>query len=315
MDIKGSKVIVTGGAGFIGSHLVDRLISLETQVTIIDNLSFGFEKNVNPKANFIQSDVCDYIQLHKIISNVNPNLIFHLAANATTKETSMGWADPTLDYQINAGGTLNVLKAITDINKNCHVIFASSAAVYGEPEYTAIDEKHPTNPISPYGISKLAGEKYCFAYNKEQGIRTTALRIFNTYGSRQPRYVMFDLIKKLKENPHKLEIIGTGEQIRDYCYISDTVDAFIQVIEKGNKGEVFNVAHSEPISIRSIAEQIIKLLDLEKITKVYYTGKSWKGDITRLYGDISKISQEVGFKPKVSLDEGLKKLIDYFSTN
>jgi len=310
MEIKGTRVIVTGGAGFIGSHLTDKLVELGAHVTVIDNLSFGSKENINNEANFLQVDVCDYLTMKDIISSFKPDLVFHLAANATTKETSMGWSDPASDYLTNAGGTLNVLKAVADTSKNTHVIFTSSAAVYGEPEYVPIDENHPTNPISPYGVSKLAGEKYCFAYFKELDIKTTILRIFNTYGPRQPRYVMFDLLKKLEKNPDQLEVIGTGEQVRDYCYVSDTVSAFILAAQKNGFGKIFNVAGGNPISISDLSKLIIKSLGLSKRTSVYYTGKSWTGDIMRLSASITKIQEALGFNPLVKLEDGILKLRD-----
>ena len=130
--------------------------------------------------------------------------MFHLAANATTKESSMGWKDAIYDNNVNTVGTINVLRAIVDLGQKSKVVFASSAAVYGRPEYTPVDERHITNPISPYGISKLAGEKYCFAYSSEYGIETSIIRIFNTYGPRQPRYVMDDFMKKLRARSIKI---------------------------------------------------------------------------------------------------------------
>jgi len=314
MDISNTRTLVTGGAGFIGSHLVDKLIELGSRVTVVDNLAFGSKDNVNNQANFVYLDIDDYMGLRKVISDTNPHLVFHLAANATTKETAMGWHDPIADYQVNAVGTLNILQAIADSSIDCHVIYASSAAVYGEPEYVPIDEKHPTNPISPYGVSKLTGEKYALAYLREQGVKTTVLRIFNTYGPRQPRYVIFDLVEKLRKNSTRLEVIGTGKQIRDYCYVSDTVNAFILVAKKEKEGEIFNVAGGNAISIKSLTELIIRSLGLEGKIEIRYTGESWKGDIVRLSADISKINQELGFEPEVSLEEGLHRFITWLRT-
>jgi len=314
VDISNTRTLVTGGAGFIGSHLGDKLIEMGSRVTVVDNLAFGSKDNVNSQANFVYLDIGDYMGLRKVISDTNPHLVFHLAANATTKETAMGWHDPIADYQVNAVGTLNILQAIADLGIDCHVIYASSAAVYGEPEYVPIDEKHPTNPISPYGVSKLTGEKYALAYLREQGVKTTVLRIFNTYGPRQPRYVIFDLVEKLRKNSTRLEVIGTGKQIRDYCYVSDTVNAFILATEKEKEGEIFNVAGGNAISIKSLTELIIRSLGLEGKAEVRYTGESWKGDIVRLSADISKINQELGFKPEVSLEEGLYRFMTCLRT-
>jgi len=311
-SLKGKSVLVSGGAGFIGSHLVDALIARGLNVTVIDNLSSGRSENINKKAEFIKADILDYKLLKKIVKD--KDIIFHIAASATTKETSMGWKDPVYDYKVNALGTLNMLRAILEKNRDVKFLYASSAAVYGEPEYTPIKESHPTNPISPYGISKLTGEKYCYAYFKEYGLYTIVLRIFNTYGPRQPRYVMFDLLKKLWKNHHKLEVLGTGDQVRDYCYISDLVRAFILAIKKAPPGSVFNIGSGEGITIRALVDRLIQIYQPTQDIEVYYTGKSWKGDINVLNCDITKARKILGFKPKVKLEEGLMKLVDWFMT-
>lgn len=314
MKIKSDNVLVTGGAGFIGSHLVDQLVELKSNVTVVDDLSFGTKENVNEKADFIKLDIRNFKKLKNVISERAPRIIYHLAANATTKESSMGWHDPISDFGINGFGTLNILRAVVDVDLDSHIVYASSAAVYGEPEYTPIAEKHPTNPISPYGVSKLSGEKYCLAYFREQGVKTTILRIFNTFGPRQPRYVMFDLLKKLKQNPNRLEVIGTGEQVRDYCYVTDTVNAFILAAENETAvGEAFNIAGENPISIKELAELMVRILELEGNTEIYYTGKSWKGDIVKLVADISKVKIKLGFKPEIGINEGILRLKDWFN--
>lgn len=304
-------ILVTGGAGFIGSHLVDKLVEQEKDIVVIDNLSFGKKENVNEKADFIKLDIQNFEKLKDVISKKKPEIIYHLAADATTKESSMGWYDPISDYEINGIGTLNLYRSVIDADINPKIVYASSAAVYGEPEYTPIDEKHPTNPISPYGISKLAGEKYAFAYFREYGVKTVVLRIFNTYGPRQPRYVMFDFLKKLRKNPRKLEILGTGEQIRDYCYVSDVVNAFILASTKEIAGEVFNVAGGDSITIRNLAELMTKQLSSNE-TEIFCTGKSWRGDISKLIADITKIKNKLGFEPEVSLENGILKLKEWF---
>jgi UDP-glucose 4-epimerase len=316
MRIKGSKfkdmkVVVTGGAGFIGSHLVDRLVELGSKVFVIDNLSFGKEEYINKRALFYKVDVREYDKLKTIISDAD--IIYHLAAIATTRESAMGWKDPITDYEVNAIGTLNIFRAIVELDIDPLVVYTSSAAVYGKPRYLPIDEDHPTNPISPYGISKLAGEKYAQAYYQQYGIKQVILRIFNTYGPRQPRYVMLDLLRKLKENPSKLEVLGTGEQIRDYCYISDVIDALIMVIESHSTiNEIYNIGSGIPLSIKSLVERILDILNLNGKTKVYFTGETWEGDIDKLVADISKAKEKLQFEQKVSLNEGLIELKKWF---
>jgi len=311
MSIKGKNVLVTGGAGFIASHLVDLLVEKEASVTVIDNLKDGKTENLREskdKICFKKVDVRDYEEVEKTIRERDIEIVFHLAANANVPYSV---EDPKYDFETNALGTFNVLKSCRDNNIK-KIIYASSAAIYGEPVYVPIDEKHPLDPISPYGASKLAGEKLGFAYHATYGIPFVSMRIFNTYGSRQRRYVMFDFLKKLKENPKKLEVLGTGEQIRDYCYVTDTANAFILAAEKKNAvGGAFNIAGGNPITIKELAELMVRILGLEENTEIYYTGKSWKGDIVKLIADIFKI-KKIGFEPKVGLVEGVVKLKDWF---
>ncbi|NQE05800.1 putative UDP-glucose 4-epimerase [ANME-1 cluster archaeon GoMg1] len=310
--MKGKNVLVTGGAGFIASHLIDRLVEKRAKVTVIDNLKDGKIENLEKSKNkmcFKKVDVRDYEGLQNIFKEKQIEIVFHFAANANVPYSV---EDPKYDFETNALGTFNVLKSCmeSDIEK---IIYASSAAVYGEPEYTPIDENHPLNPISPYGASKLAGEKIGFAYYHTYGIPFVSMRIFNTYGPRQPRYVMSDFLKKLKNNPNKLEVLGTGEQIRDYCYVTDTVNAFMLATEKKNAiGEAFNIAGGKSISIKELAEEMVRILGLEGNTEIYYTGKSWKGDIIKLIADVSKITEMLEFKPKIGLREGISKLKDWF---
>lgn len=312
MDLKDRNVIVTGGAGFIGSHLVDRLIDIGADVTIIDDLSFGKEENLNKSADFEKLDIRNYDKLKETISELEPEVIYHLAANATTKESSMGWKDPIYDYEVNALGTLNLLRSSLENGITPHFIYASSAAVYGEPEYTPMDEEHPTNPQSPYGVTKLTSEKYLQAYEREHGIPATILRIFNCYGPRQPRYVMFDFLKKLKADPDELEVIGTGEQVRTYCYISDAVEGMVKCAREEASGEVFNLAGQDVLTISELAETVVEVMNLKDRTEITYTGQTWEGDIIRLLADTSEIRDKLDFGTSVGLEEGLSRLKKWF---
>ena len=313
MKLKGRKVLVTGAAGFIGSHLVDRLVEEGAEVVAIDNLKDGDLSNLTESMDKIELheiDIRDFESLKEVMDGVE--IVFHLAANANVPYSV---EDPRYDFETNALGTFNVLKLSLDFGVE-KVVYASSAAVYGEPVYVPIDEKHPLNPISPYGASKLSGERLGFAYFKTYGLPFVAMRIFNTYGPRQRRYVMHDFLRKLRENPNRLEVLGTGEQIRDFCYVKDCVEAFVLACKSSNAvGEAFNIAGGNPISIRDLAFLMAKILGLDGRTKVVFTRESWKGDIVKLYADISKIKNKLGFEPKIGLEEGILRLKEWFDEN
>lgn len=306
MNWAGVNVLVTGGAGFVPSHVTDALVSLGANVTVLDNMQAGLKENLlrcAAEIRFVWSDLRDPDAVRGVVDG--QEYVFHLGANASVPNSL---TNTRYDFETNAHGTFNVLEAARDCGVK-RVLYASSAAVYGEPQDVPTDEKHPLMPSSFYGESKLAGERLGMMFHAMFDLGFTAIRIFNTYGPRQPRYVLADLIRKLNRNPHQLEVLGTGDQVRDYCYVSDTVGAFISAAENdGAAGEVYNIAGGNPISIRDLVAVILEVMDLPGC-KVTYTGQSWRGDIARLVADISKISA-TGFKPKVSLKEGIRLTIE-----
>jgi UDP-glucose 4-epimerase len=193
-DWKDKEVLITGGAGFIGSCLTETLVGLGSKVKVIDNLSEGKLENIKhllKYVNFIEGDIRDLETVKKVIRG--QECIFHLAANASVPNSI-----ENLDYDLetNFKGTYNFLKAIHQNKKGSKLIYASSAAVYGEPKFFPVTESHPLSPISPYGASKLSGEAYCLVFNRVYNLKTVALRLFNVYGPKQPRYVIFDLLSK-----------------------------------------------------------------------------------------------------------------------
>jgi len=306
-NLVGKKVLVTGGAGFIGSHLVDYLVRQGANVTVLDDLSTGSKNNLSPKATFYEGSTIDADAVHKSLRAAG--LIYHLAADATTKESSMGWDTPARTLETNIIGTLNVYKSIVELGLDVRVIYASSAAVYGEPLFTPVTEDHPTNPISPYGISKLAGEKLALAYFRESGVNSVVVRVFNTYGPRQPRYVIFDLMKKLQMDETQLQVLGSPNTVRDYCYVSDMVDALVLAADRGVGGQIYNVSGGNPIAMGDLVGLILAQFGLANKVQARYTGRSWKGDIMRMEGDISRIA-ELGFRPTVSMTEGLIRMVE-----
>jgi len=306
MDWAGRNVLVTGGAGFVPSHIVDALVARGAEVTAMDNLQAGLEDNLKAswgKITFLKADLRDADATRRAIDG--QEYVFHLGANASVPNSLR---DTRYDFQTNSVGSLNVYEAAKDFGVK-RVIYASSAAVYGEPRYVPTDENHPLEPTSFYGVSKLTAERLGMMYHKMHGMGFTAIRIFNTYGPRQPRYVLADLIRKLMRNPNELEVLGTGEQVRDYSFVSDTAGAFIAAMEnEDTNGEVYNISGGNPISIKQLVSIILKVMDIPGC-KVTYTGQSWKGDIDRLEADISKI-RAAGFTPSVPLEEGIRRTIE-----
>lgn len=304
-------MLVTGGAGFIGSWLSEYLVREGALVKVLDNFQSGSMKNLNHVLDFInivKGDVRNYEEVKKAVEEMD--MIFHLAANANVYASIL---DPNYDFDTNALGTFNILKAVRERADNAIVIFTSSAAVYGEPMYTPIDEQHPLNPVSFYGASKLAGEAYCRAFYNIYGIKIVILRLFNVYGPRQSRYVMFDLLRKLSRDPTRIEVLGSGEQKRDFIYITDCVEALlIAASTPAAIGKTINIGSGIGITINQLVNILLELLELNGKTKVIYTGKSWEGDINTLVADVTLSQNLLGFRPKISLRSGLINLISWF---
>jgi len=310
-DWSGKKILITGGAGFIGSWLADALSQLDAEVTIFDNLCTGKIQNINPilkSVKFVKGDIRDNEILKR--ATKNKDYVFHLAANANVPNSVN---NPEHDFDVNARGAFNVLRAVHKLGSKARVIYASTAAVYGEPVYTPIDETHPLKPISPYGASKLSGEAYCFAFHQAYDLEVTVLRLFNIYGPRQPRYVVYDFLKKLSQNQRKLEVLGTGQQRRDFTYVTDAVNAFLLAAHNNQVvGQALNIGSGTAVSIKELALLILRLQGLYRNTSLEFTGFSWKGDVKTFLADISRAKKVLGYEPKVSLTEGLQLEIGWF---
>ncbi|MDP6801731.1 MAG: NAD-dependent epimerase/dehydratase family protein [Gemmatimonadota bacterium] len=306
MDWNGARALVTGGAGFVPSHIVDALVAEGAVVTVLDNMQAGRMENlaeVTDRITFLQEDVRDAESVRSAVEG--QDFVFHLAANASVPGSVR---DPRYDLESNALGTLNVMEAAKESGVR-RVVYASSAAVYGPPESVPTDESHRLRPTSFYGLSKLYGEQLGFMYHRLFGVSFSAVRIFNTYGPRQPRYVLADLVRKLMKNPHELEVLGTGEQVRDYAFATDTAGAFLTVAaDEDLNGKACNVSGGQAISIRDLVSIILEVMDLPDC-RVRYTGESWKGDIDHLEADISRIGK-AGYAPSTLLADGIRRTID-----
>jgi len=300
---------VTGCAGFIGSHLVDKLVDNCYAVKVVDNLSTGNLANIRNhvetgKIDFIKGDICDASLVKQTIEDVDT--VFHLAAQ-TSVPFSM--KNPQLTYETNVAGTLNLLAACAR-QKVHKLVLVSSCAVYGEPRYLPVDEKHPSCPISPYAESKLAAERYCLGFRERRLCCSVVMRLFNVYGPRQGLNDYSGVITKfIERSKQKLPLVvyGNGSQTRDFVNVQDVVDVFLASMEKSEaEGEVFNVGTGKPTSINELAKTILELSGVN--TTVSYHAPRL-GDITNSYADISKAQKILGYQPKFSLTKGLEAML------
>jgi UDP-glucose 4-epimerase len=302
-DFKGKKVLVTGGAGFIGFHLTKKLSTLTNDLTIYDDLSSGKIENVKdvPSAKFVKGDILD---LKNLCGQPKTDLIYHLAAQVVVPYSM---ENPLIDFETNAKGTVSVLeKARKDDAK---LVFASSAAVYGNPTVFPTPENYGFHPFSCYGLSKVVGEEYCQMYKEQYGLDIVITRFANVYGLRC-HGVIHDFLDKLTKNPNKLEIIGTGKQSRDFVHISDVVEALVKVGGKESaNGQVYNLGIGKTVTILELADMMLKILGLQGKTVVTTTGVSWQGDVTKIWFDNSKAKKELNWNPKVTLEDAIKEVI------
>jgi UDP-glucose 4-epimerase len=302
-QLNGKSILVTGGAGFIGSHLCKKLSSLAGNLTIYDNLSNGKVENVKhlPKVRFVKADILD---LKKLYAQEKADVIYHLAAQVVVPYSM---ENPIEDFETNARGTLNVLeKARKD---DARVVFASSAAVYGNTTQLPTPETYGFSPDSCYGLSKVVGEQYCNMYSKQYGLDVTIVRFANVYGPKC-HGVIHDFLDKISRNPEKLEIIGTGMQSRDFVHVYDVVEALILVAtSEAGLGETFNIGFGKTTTIIDLAKIILNILGLSDKTIITTTNVPWHGDIKIIWFDISKVQKTLNWHPKISLEDTLKELI------
>ena len=304
------RVLVTGGAGFIGSHVVDRLVSDGHNVRIIDNLSTGSLGNIkrhlgSSGVDFVNGDIRDAALVNKSMDDVTT--VIHLAALVSVP---LSVENPDLTFDINLRGTLNLLQESIKA-KVQRFVFISSCAVYGEPESLPVTEKTRTNPISPYAESKLVAERYCLGFTERQLLQSVVLRFFNVYGPRQGLSEYSGVITRFMDRCTEklpLTVYGDGSQTRDFVNVSDVADAVVAAaIADKAAGEVFNVGSGKPTSIDELAKTILDLsgADLEVRHELPRTG-----DIAASYADISKAKRLLGYEPKVDLWSGLRALVE-----
>ena len=303
------KILVTGGAGFIGSHVVDAYVTAGHEVAVLDNLSTGRDDNVNPAAPLHRVDIRDLGQVQGVLASFKPDIVNHHAAQS---EVPKSVADPGFDAQVNVVGGLNVLKACVD-NSVKKVIFSSTGgALYGEPDVVPADEDHPIRPLSPYGTSKFAFEQYLGTFERTFGLRYTTLRYANIYGARQDffaeegRVVAMFASRMIEGKP--VTIDGDGNQSRDMLHVGDVAMANIAALDKGDGG-TFHISAGIPVTVNDLFRKLAILTEYKEEPRF---GPPRKGDVYRIALDNSRAKEQLGWEPRIQLEEGLRLTVEYF---
>ena len=314
MKVKNKRVLVTGGAGFIGSHLVDALYK-NNHVIILDNFSSGKRENIqhhqeNPDVEIVTGDIRDKALLYKITRDID--IVYHLAVQCLRVSIK----DPEINHEVNATGTLNLCMASLQ-NSVERFVYISSSEVYGTAVRVPMDENHPCEPMTVYGASKLAGEVYSLAYNRTYGLNSIVARPFNTYGPREhfegaygeviPKFVL----RVLNNEPPV--IFGDGTQTRDFTYVTDTVMGIIMASEcDAMIGQTVNIASGTETSVNTLSEIITRKLSRENLRPVYE--KNRPGDVKRHLSAISKAQKTFEYTPRVDIEQGLQHYIEWFKS-
>lgn len=314
----GSKVIITGGLGFIGSNLARKLVTMGAEVTLIDSLipQYGGNLfNIRDIKNRIELNICDirdeYATRHLLKGK---DFLFNLAGQ-TSHLDSM--ADPKTDLEINACAQLSLLESCRHVNKDVKIVFASTRQLYGKPDYLPVDEKHPIRPVDVNGINKLAGEGFHLLYNNVYGVRACALRLTNTYGIgmrvKDSRQTFLGVWMRSVVEGGVIKIFGSGSQLRDFNYVDDCVDAILMcgASDLAN-GKVYNLGSNEVVSLKILAEMLIGLGFGGSFELVPFPPERKLIDIGDYYSDYSLIAKDLGWGPKIKLLDGLRRTAKYY---
>jgi UDP-glucose 4-epimerase len=306
------RVLVTGGAGFIGSHLVDRLVVEGYRVRVVDNLSSGRLENIGAhlRSNSVELMVGDLKDPEVDLKAVDGvSVVFHIAANP---EVRVGYTSPDVHFRENVVATFNVLEAARRRGVG-EIVFASSSSVYGEPGSIPVGEDAPLRPVSVYGASKASCESLIHAYTRLYGLRAVVLRYANIVGPRMRHGVVWDFIVKLRGNPVELEVLGDGSQVRSYMHVGDAVEATLTAWTRGGEGyQVYNVASEDWIAVDGVADIVVEAMGLKGVRKKYKPvlhGVGWPGDVKRIALRIDKL-KSIGFKPRMSSREAVRTAVE-----
>lgn len=303
------RVLVTGGAGFIGSWTAEELVRGGHKVIVLDNMSSGSEANLSRVAGeviVVRGDVRERHLIESVVRDHSPDALIHLAAVVSVDEVA---EDPVKGFENNVLGTLNVLEAARELGVG-KVVYASSAAVYGDPVRLPISEDHPLRPLSVYGGTKLAGEALATSYAGNYGMEVVVLRYFNVYGPRMRPGPYSGVVRKFIEAVlagEPVTIFGDGEQTRDFVYVEDVARANAAALKPGVSG-VYNIGTGEPVSVAGLARAVMEVAGVEVPVKY---GPPRPGDIRHSYADIRRARDGLGWEPRTGLAEGLRKTIEF----
>lgn len=305
------NILVTGGAGFIGSHIVDAFVGRGDAVVVLDNMSAGRMENLNPEAEFIEGDITDRVLVRRLFREHRFEIVNHHAAQLDIRKSV---ADPVFDAQQNIIGSLNLLEASKETGSVKRFMFASTGgAVYGEQEYFPADEKHPTQPIAPYGVAKRSIELYLHYYYSIHGIPYVAFRYTNVYGPRQSPHGEAGVVAIFAErllNGEAAVINGDGKQTRDYVYVGDVVRSHLLALDTLNSSDIFNISTAKETDVNEIFNVLSELTTNGKATPQYGPAKA--GEQQRSMCSYDHAKQILGWEPETSLTEGLRETVEFF---
>ena len=301
------KILVTGGAGFIGSHVVDAMVEAGHEVVVVDDLSSGRPSNLNPAATFYELDIRS-LQLHEVFEREKPEVVNHHAAQIDVRRSV---ADPHFDAEVNVLGSLKLLELAREFKVRKVIYISSGGAIYGEPDYLPCDEQHPVRPLAPYGASKYAGELYLHMYKEVHGLDYTVLRYANVYGPRQDPHGEAGVVaiftgQMLAGQP--VTINGSGDQVRDFIYVAECARANVQVLTQGS-GRVYNLGSGVGTTINEIFANLNSVTHYDR-QPVH--GPPKPGETFKIYLDSRLAATELNWRPEVSLEAGLERTVEYF---
>jgi len=312
------KVLITGGAGFIGSSLANRILENDGEVYVIDNFDSYYKKerkmkNIendlkNPSFHFFECDIRGAETVEKIIKENNIDKIVHLAAKVGVRASIK---NPLVYQDVNVGGTVNLLE-ICRKNDVKSFIFGSSSSVYGISEKIPFSEDDVIRPISPYGSSKMSCENFCYSFSHLYGIKTSCLRFFTVYGPRQRPDMAIHKFTSRIDSGMKIDVYGDASSKRDYTYITDIINGIMGVLKKDFKFEIFNLGDSKPIELKNVISLIENNLSKKALINQL---PNQPGDVPITYADISKAKKLLNYSPKVSIENGIKNFVEWFKNN